>query len=88
MKSSISMLEEIKQNIIKGGNLREPFKGETVESVFFQILHCRFKNESRIHNWEKYIDNFYKKNWTKLSEETRLVMFENASKLANWEHWD
>ena len=78
------MLDEIKKEISKIG-LRSI--AETDEKAFRTILGCLFKNRSKCHNWENYVDQFYKKSWKKLSKETRLVIFGMAYLQADSEEW-
>jgi hypothetical protein len=85
------MIDEIKDKIARSeyfvGAVKNLQANATLEQKFSSVLSCRFKDKSKVHNWEKYVDEFYKENWKKLSQEARLLIFEGAAKLAHWEEW-
>ena len=60
--------------------------------LYSQVINCEFKDKSRAHNWEDYwedyVDEFYQDNWDKLSDETKVVIYDFALNIASREEWE
>jgi len=41
-----------------------------------------------VHDWQKYVPEYLKKNWSKLPEQTKIIIWFMCEKQANNEEWE
>jgi hypothetical protein len=77
MKTS-ELLQQIKEecNCLQNTNIEEKIKNPPWEIY------------QKIHNWMNYVPECLKRNWSKLSKETKIVIFYLCEKQADAEDWD
>lgn len=47
-----------------------------------------FGTEGRVHDWRNHIPYYVRENWSRLSVETRMVLYYMAKQQADLEEWD
>lgn len=47
-----------------------------------------FKDTSRVHNWRKYVPEFFEEKWEDLSRDQKLIIIVMADGMASKEEWD
>lgn len=60
----------------------------TVTQLVQTLDNPDWEDKREVHNWKNYVPSYAKRNWTRLSLETRALVFCMTSKLAHNEDWD